>query len=159
MTAIRMIRLATWALVAVLVVATGVVLWRAQGPAEQAVADKGAIGGPFSLTDQNGTRVTDKDFAGRPHAVFFGYTHCPDVCPTTLGELSVMLGEMGADADKLDVWFRDRGSRARHDGGAEGLSLGLRCEGARPHRQRAGGGDHDHRLSRLSPQGAGQGRG
>ncbi len=105
MTAIRLIRLATWALVAALVVATGVVLWRAESPSEATVADKGAIGGPFSLVDQNGTRVTEATFAGRPHAVFFGYTHCPDVCPTTLGELSVILGEMGADADKLDVWF------------------------------------------------------
>jgi protein SCO1/2 len=43
-----------------------------------------AIGGPFRLTDQNGRTVTEQDFKGAPFLVFFGYTHCPDVCPTTL---------------------------------------------------------------------------
>src|SRR5262245_29722303 len=40
------------------------------------------IGGPFSLTDQNGKTITDKDLKGHPFLVFFGFTHCPDVCPT-----------------------------------------------------------------------------
>ena len=43
-----------------------------------------AIGGPFALTDQDGKPVTDKDFAGRYRAIYFGYSFCPDVCPTTL---------------------------------------------------------------------------
>ena len=47
-----------------------------------------AIGGPFNLIDQNGKPITDQDMKGRPYLVFFGYTHCPDVCPTTLFELS-----------------------------------------------------------------------
>jgi protein SCO1/2 len=64
-----------------------------------------AIGGPFRLTDQNGQAVTDKDFTGRPFLVFFGFTHCPDVCPTTLFEMSEMLGRLGPDADRTAALF------------------------------------------------------
>ncbi len=58
---------------------------------------KSGIGGPFALTDQNGRKVTDADFKGAPFLVFFGYTHCPDVCPTTLSDLSQMLNALGPD--------------------------------------------------------------
>src|SRR4051812_5541149 len=60
-----------------------------------------AIGGSFSLIDQNGVRRTEKDFAGKPMLVFFGYTYCPDVCPTTLALMSAALEHMGADAKRL----------------------------------------------------------
>jgi len=56
------------------------------------------IGGPFLLTAQNGQPVSDKDLLGRPFLVFFGYTHCPDVCHTTLFEMSEILRAMGPDA-------------------------------------------------------------
>ena len=55
------------------------------------------IGGPFSLVDQNGKSVTAASFEGEPILVFFGYTHCPDVCPTTLDSLSQMLKALGPD--------------------------------------------------------------
>ena len=64
-----------------------------------------AIGGPFSLTDQDGKTVTDKDMKGEPMLVFFGYTHCPDICPTTLFELSEVLHAMGKDADRIHALF------------------------------------------------------
>jgi protein SCO1 len=64
-----------------------------------------AIGGPFSLIDQNGKPVTDQDMRGRPYLVFFGYTHCPDICPTTLFELSEVLRALGKDADKTGAIF------------------------------------------------------
>src|SRR6476646_3488168 len=50
-----------------------------------------AIGGPFALVDQNGRAVSDRDFAGRYRIVYFGYTHCPDVCPTDLATISQAL--------------------------------------------------------------------
>ena len=50
-----------------------------------------AIGGPFALTDQDGRRVTDRDFAGRYRIMYFGFTHCPDVCPTDLAVIGQAL--------------------------------------------------------------------
>ena len=72
------------------------------GPIPQATA---AIGGPFELTDQDGRTVTDRDFKGRPLLVFFGFTNCPDVCPTTLFEVSEILRALGPDADKVNALF------------------------------------------------------
>ncbi len=59
------------------------------------------IGGPFSLIDHNGVRRTEADFLGKYTLVFFGYTYCPDVCPTTLAVLSAVLREMGETADRV----------------------------------------------------------
>lgn len=106
MQALKIIRLATWALVAALVVATGVVIWRGQAAPEQAAdAGQADIGGPFTLVGTDGKPVTESALAGRPHAIFFGFTHCPDVCPTTLSEMTLLLEQLGPDAEKLDVWF------------------------------------------------------
>ena len=55
-----------------------------------------AIGGPFHLTDQNGNRVTDADLKGKWSLIYFGYTHCPDACPTALNDIAVALDELGA---------------------------------------------------------------
>ena len=63
------------------------------------VAAPAAIGGPFQLTDQAGESVTDQSLKGRPTLIFFGFTHCPDVCPTSLFEISEVLRAMGKDAD------------------------------------------------------------
>jgi protein SCO1/2 len=65
-----------------------------------------AIGGAFALTDQNGQPITDKDLRGKPFLVFFGYTHCPDVCPTTLFELAQvepLLGPKAADVQTVFI--------------------------------------------------------
>jgi protein SCO1/2 len=64
-----------------------------------------AIGGPFKLVDQNGHPITDTDLKGKPHLVFFGYTHCPDVCPTTLFDVSEVLRALGKDADRTGALF------------------------------------------------------
>jgi protein SCO1 len=71
----------------------------------RSVATPAAIGGPFQLTDQSGETVTDKALEGRPTLVFFGFTHCPDVCPTTLFEISEVLHAMGSDADRVNAYF------------------------------------------------------
>jgi protein SCO1/2 len=101
--ALRIVRLVTWTLVLALTLATGLVLWRGDGG--PAATEEVAIGGPFSLVDTEGQRVTEAALQGRAHALFFGFTHCPEVCPTTLAELSVMIDELGADGEKLDVYF------------------------------------------------------
>ncbi|HEX3810377.1 MAG TPA: SCO family protein [Rhizomicrobium sp.] len=59
------------------------------------------IGGSFALTDQNGHRRTDADFHGRYTLVYFGYTFCPDVCPTTLQVTADALKKLGPEADKI----------------------------------------------------------
>jgi protein SCO1/2 len=73
----------------------------AGGGAPQAAA----IGGPFQLTDQDGRTVTDQDFRGKPFLVFFGFTHCPDVCPTTLFDISEIMRDLGNDADRTAALF------------------------------------------------------
>jgi protein SCO1/2 len=64
-----------------------------------------AIGGPFRLTDQDGHTVTEKTLLGRPTIIFFGFTHCPDVCPTSLFEMSEVMRAMGPNAGKLNAYF------------------------------------------------------
>jgi protein SCO1/2 len=87
-------RLALPALIA-LALATGC------GRREEPPLAGAAIGGPFTLTDQNGRRVSERDFAGRYRIVYFGYTHCPDVCPTDLATISQALARLDkSDPDK-----------------------------------------------------------
>ena len=74
----------------------------APSPVGQAVA---AVGGPFQLTDQSGKAVTDADMKGKPFLVFFGFTHCPDICPTTLFDMSQLMKELGPDADRTGALF------------------------------------------------------
>jgi protein SCO1/2 len=69
------------------------------------VAAPAAIGGPFQLTDQTGQTITEKNMQGRPTLIFFGFTHCPDVCPTTLFEISEVLKAMGKDADRVNAYY------------------------------------------------------
>ncbi len=64
-----------------------------------------AIGGPFKLIDQSGKPITDQDLKGRPFLVFFGYTHCPDICPTTLFDVSEVMHALGKDADRTAALF------------------------------------------------------
>jgi protein SCO1/2 len=91
------------AFLAGLVLFLGVVLFvtRYEGPG----GGPSAIGGPFKLIDQDGKPITDQDFKGRPLLVFFGYTHCPDICPTTLFEMSEVLRALGKDADRVNALF------------------------------------------------------
>ena len=63
-----------------------------------------AIGGPFTLTSQDGTKISDKDLQGRPFLVFFGFTHCPDVCPTALFEVTQVFSKLGPNA-KISALF------------------------------------------------------
>ena len=67
------------------------------GPAKVQQVGRVNIGGPFTLTDHTGKRVTEKDFAGKYMLVYFGYTFCPDVCPTSLSIVAEALAELSAD--------------------------------------------------------------
>jgi protein SCO1/2 len=64
-----------------------------------------SVGGPFELVNQNGKTVTDADYRGKPLLVFFGFTHCPDICPTTLFEVSEIFNRLGKDAEKVQAIF------------------------------------------------------
>ncbi|MBX9741540.1 MAG: SCO family protein [Beijerinckiaceae bacterium] len=85
-----------------LVALIGVGLFIVSGGGEKGRAS--AVGGAFSLVDQTGARVTDATYRGAPSLVFFGFTHCPDVCPTTLFEISEILRKLPKDA-RLSALF------------------------------------------------------
>src|SRR6202047_4105193 len=93
---------------AVLILAAGAVLGLAlrdtpKGAAGSVLAS--AIGGPFRLIDQNGKPFTDADLRGKWQLVFFGYTHCPDTCPTALNEIALALDQLGVKRDEVEIVF------------------------------------------------------
>jgi protein SCO1 len=92
----------------VLVLVAGVLIalaFRDQGHGIAGGPLSAAIGGKFSLVDQNGKPFTDADLKGKWNLVFFGYTHCPDVCPTTLNDLSLALDQLGAKEKDVGIVF------------------------------------------------------
>lgn len=104
MNTLRIVRYAVWAAVGVLLVGVALVFYLRESGGGPQLA--GAIkGGPFNLVDQTGAPVTEAALQGHPSAMFFGYTFCPDVCPTTLYEMTELMGQLGPDADKLKVFF------------------------------------------------------
>jgi protein SCO1 len=100
----RLVRIAAWVAV---VLISGILVWTFISPKQNPASSIAAatIGGPFALTDQKGATVTEAALQGHPSALFFGYTFCPDVCPTTLSDLSVWLQELGPYGDRLKVYF------------------------------------------------------
>lgn len=87
-----------------LVLCLGVVLLVAQR-GSVSVPQASAVGGPFKLIDQDGRTVTEQDMKGKPFLVFFGFTHCPDVCPTTLFDMSEIFRKLGPDAGRAAALF------------------------------------------------------
>lgn len=77
---------------------------RPQGPGV-ATTGKALVGGPFTLVDTSGKTVTDKDFRGRYMLVFFGFTHCPDICPAELQVMDAAMEALGDDAKKVAPIF------------------------------------------------------
>lgn len=75
---------------------------RAQEPGTASLVD---VGGPFSLTTHHGSILSSDDLKGRPYALFFGFTHCPEICPTALFELGQILQALGTEADGLVPLF------------------------------------------------------
>jgi len=83
---------------AVIVIVTG----RTSAPV---IPTASAIGGPFQLVDHNGKPFTDADLKGKPHLIFFGFTHCPDVCPSALFDVSEIFRALGPEGDKAGALF------------------------------------------------------
>lgn len=79
-------------------------LWVVRGGAPGGVGTA-LVGGPFTLTDQTGKRVTDADFRGKYMLIFFGFTYCPDVCPTELQVMSAALDQLGPAGDNIQPVF------------------------------------------------------
>lgn len=73
-------------------------------PGDQATAGS-SVGGAFTLTDHNGQTITEKSWPGKHKLVFFGFTHCPDICPATLDKLTTALGTLGAEGEKIQPLF------------------------------------------------------
>ena len=90
-------------LVAVVLLVAGTSVWLFSSPAPQ--QQQLAIGGPFQLVNSQSQPVTEKSFPGKFMLVYFGYTYCPDVCPTTLNDLGVALEKLGKSADRVAPLF------------------------------------------------------
>ena len=113
MTALKIIRIAAWSAVAgaTLLLAANTVLpqaWKdeaAQPAADRPVIDMARVGGPFRLTSHKGETIDNARLAGKPYLAFFGFTHCPDVCPTTLSDLTELMSALGPAADAFNVLF------------------------------------------------------
>jgi protein SCO1/2 len=88
-----------------LVVCLGGILYFTRAGSGPIQIPTAAIGGPFRLVDQNGAPFSDQDLKGKPFLVFFGFTHCPDVCPTSLFEISEIMRKLGSDADRTGALF------------------------------------------------------
>jgi len=86
-------------LAATLLLGTGAYIWVSSG------GTPSLVGGPFTLEDGNGKQVTDRDFRGKYMLVYFGYTFCPDVCPTTLNGVAEALEQLGDKAERLQPIF------------------------------------------------------
>lgn len=81
--------------------AAALVLSRSAPQQAVTTSGKALVGGPFKLVDQHGKTITNEDFRGRYMLVFFGFTHCPDICPAELQVISAALEELGPKADKV----------------------------------------------------------
>jgi protein SCO1/2 len=108
---LKVIRYTALAL-SVLLLATGGYLWWQRGSIDPAAVIGGmsvppgvSIGGPFELVDHTGRTVTDRDYRGRFMLIFFGFTHCPDICPTELQVMAEVLEKLGPRADRVAPLF------------------------------------------------------
>ncbi len=107
MSTARTIRTVSWAaLAALLLIVAGVLGYQHlfSGTQRSLMANT-QMGAPFKLIDHTGQPITERALAGKPAAVFFGFTHCPEVCPTTLLELSGWLNEIGDEGNNINAFF------------------------------------------------------
>ncbi len=101
---LRWARIVAWG--AVLAVGTVFVLVRlGVVPSDRVSSAAITVGGPFELATHDGRRLSSKELEGRPFALFFGFTNCPDVCPTTLVEMAAILKQLGDQAERVQPIF------------------------------------------------------
>ncbi|MGJ4860158.1 SCO family protein [Labrys sp. KB_33_2] len=113
MIALKVIRVAAWSVIAVaaLLLGANALLpdaWKGepkQSALEKPVIDMAAVGGPLRLTSHKGEVIDNARLAGKPYLAFFGFTHCPDVCPTTLSDLTELMSALGPAAGAFNVLF------------------------------------------------------
>ena len=101
----RTLRTILWALIAALAVTATYLFLNQQQAGKLADVTDVKMGGPFELVRHDGSTITEKDLAGRAHAIFFGFTNCPEICPTTLYEAAAWMRELGDQSDKIDFYF------------------------------------------------------
>ena len=103
---LKSLRVVLWLLVAVLAGALGWVTYEVTNRGQtQPVAADGPFGVPFTLVSGSGAPVTRESFLGKPTLLFFGFTHCPEVCPTTLFEMNGWLHQADPQGERLQAFF------------------------------------------------------
>ena len=101
----RRARLLVAVLACIALAGGGAALWLSRSNAPEAETSAVQIGGPFQLIDMQGRPVSEKTLLGKPTAIFFGFTYCPEICPTTLAEMTRWLKALGKDGDRLNAVF------------------------------------------------------
>lgn len=104
---LQMVRLALWVAVALAAVVLAVLLLRpgaGQQPVQPGLPGF-TLGGPFTLTGADGKPFSSTQLQGKPYAIFFGFTHCPDVCPNTLARMARLRGQLGQGDDAFRIVF------------------------------------------------------
>ena len=99
----KRLRILLWVLVLLAVAATGVLMFRQS--ASETVHSSVELGGPFTLTGTDGRTFSSTQLAGKPYAIFFGFTHCPDVCPTPLARLVKLRRQLGRGDEPFRIVF------------------------------------------------------
>jgi protein SCO1 len=101
------VRIILWVLVALALAAFAFLMLRPvpETPTQQQPVAISSIGGPFTLTDSNGKPFSSASLAGKPYAIFFGFTHCPDVCPTTLARMVRLRQQLAAGDRPFEILF------------------------------------------------------
>jgi protein SCO1/2 len=104
---LKLVRWALWGAVAIAAIVFAVLLLRPATPASttQPGLPGFTLGGPFTLTGTDGKPFSTEQLKGQPYAVFFGFTHCPDVCPNTLGRLAKLRKELGKGDEAFQILF------------------------------------------------------
>ncbi len=105
---LKSFRIGAWVAVAVLtLVLSGVMIYQSvyKGTERSVVAAAAKLGAPFNLIDHNGEPISEQAFANHPTALFFGFTHCPEVCPTSLYDLAMLMDDLGEDGAPLKAFF------------------------------------------------------